>query len=168
MKTALALSAWGAKIIGISDFTGGVYNKAGINVKDALAYIAANKSLQGYKGGDSLTNDELLVQPCTVLIPAALERVITDKNAGKLQCRLIAEGANGPTTNEADKIIAERGDIELIPDVLCNSGGVIVSIWPWRMITSKRDLNRPRVLTGLLLCRKRNFCERFWRLSSSL
>lgn len=130
-ETALALAAWGAKVIGISDFTGGVYNKAGINLKDALAYVAANKSLQGYKGGDALTNDELLVQPCTVLIPAALERVITDKNAGKLKCRLIAEGANGPTTNEADKILAERGDIELIPDVLCNSGGVIVSYFEW-------------------------------------
>lgn len=130
-ETALALAAWGAKIIGISDFTGGILNKNGINLKDALAYIAANKSLQGYKGGDSLTNDELLEQPCTVLIPAALERVITAKNAGKLKCRLIAEGANGPTTNEADAILAQRGDIELIPDVLCNSGGVIVSYFEW-------------------------------------
>lgn len=130
-ETALALAAWGAKVIGISDFTGGIYNKSGINLKDALAHVAANKSLQGYKGGDALTNDELLVQPCTVLIPAALERVITDKNAGKLQCRLIAEGANGPTTNEADKILEQRGDIELIPDVLCNSGGVIVSYFEW-------------------------------------
>jgi len=130
-ETALALDAWGAKIVGISDFTGGVLNKNGINVKDALAYIAANKSLQGYKGGDSVTNDELIVQPCTVLIPAALERVITEKNAGQLKCRLIAEGANGPTTNEADAILAQRGDIELIPDVLCNSGGVIVSYFEW-------------------------------------
>lgn len=130
-ETALAMAAWGAKVIGISDFTGGIYNKSGVDLKDALAYVAANKSLQGYKGGDSLTNDELLVQPCTVLIPAALERVITDKNAGKLQCRLLSEGANGPTTNEADKIIEQRGDIELVPDVLCNSGGVIVSYFEW-------------------------------------
>lgn len=130
-ETALALDAWGAKIVGISDFTGGILNKNGINVKDALAYIATNKSLQGYKGGESVTNDELIVQPCTVLIPAALERVITDKNAGQLKCRLIAEGANGPTTNEADAILAQRGDIELIPDVLCNSGGVIVSYFEW-------------------------------------
>jgi glutamate dehydrogenase (NAD(P)+) len=69
--------------------------------------------------------------PCTVLIPAALERAITEKNAGKLRCRLLAEGANGPTTNEADKILTARGDIELIPDVLCNSGGVIVSYFEW-------------------------------------
>lgn len=130
-ETALALSAWGAKIIGISDFTGGILNQNGINVKEALAYVAANKSLQGYKGGDSITNEELLEQPCTVLAPCALERVITEKNAAKLKCRVIAEGANGPTTNEADKILAQRGDIELIPDVLCNSGGVIVSYFEW-------------------------------------
>jgi glutamate dehydrogenase (NAD(P)+) len=130
-ETALALSAWGAKIIGISDFTGGILNQNGINVREALAYVAANKSLQGYKDGDSITNEELLEQPCTVLAPCALERVITEKNASKLKCRVIAEGANGPTTNEADKILAQRGDIELIPDVLCNSGGVIVSYFEW-------------------------------------
>ena len=130
-ETALALSAWGAKIVGISDFTGGVSNPNGIDVKDALAYIAANKSLKGYKGGETVTNEQLMELPCTVLIPAALERVITEKNAGNLKCRFIAEGANGPTTNEADKIIEQRGDIELIPDVLCNSGGVIVSYFEW-------------------------------------
>lgn len=130
-ETALALAAWGAKIIGISDFTGGITNPKGIDVKDALAYVAKNKSLQGYKGGDALTNEALMELPCTVLVPAALERVITEKNAGKLKCRLIAEGANGPTTNEADKILDQRGDIELIPDVLCNSGGVIVSYFEW-------------------------------------
>jgi glutamate dehydrogenase (NAD(P)+) len=130
-EAALALAAWGAKVVGISDFTGGISNPKGIDVKDALAYVAKNKSLQGYKGGDAITNEELMELPCTVLIPAALERVITEKNASKLKCRLIAEGANGPTTNEADAIIEKRGDIELIPDVLCNSGGVIVSYFEW-------------------------------------
>jgi glutamate dehydrogenase (NAD(P)+) len=130
-EAALALYDWGAEVIGISDFTGGIYNANGINLKEALAYTAANKSLQGYTGGEALTNDELLEMPCTVLIPAALERVITEKNAGKLKCRVLAEGANGPTTNEADLIITKRGDIELIPDVLCNSGGVIVSYFEW-------------------------------------
>ncbi len=130
-ETALALDAWGAKITGISDFTGAIYNPKGINVRDALAHIAKTKALQGYAGGEQLTNDQLLEQPCTALIPAALERVITEKNAGKLKCRLLAEGANGPTTNEADRIIEQRGDIELIPDVLCNSGGVIVSYFEW-------------------------------------
>jgi glutamate dehydrogenase (NAD(P)+) len=130
-EAALALYDWGAEVIGISDFTGGIHNPKGINLKEALAYTAANKSLQGYTGGEAMTNEQLLEMPCTVLIPAALERVITEKNAGKLKCRLLAEGANGPTTNEADLIITRRGDIELIPDVLCNSGGVIVSYFEW-------------------------------------
>lgn len=130
-EAALALYDWGAEVTGISDFTGGIHNPKGINLKEALAYTVANKSLQGYKGGEAVTNEQLLELPCTVLIPAALERVITEKNAGKLQCRLLAEGANGPTTNEADLIITKRGDIELIPDVLCNSGGVIVSYFEW-------------------------------------
>ena len=130
-ETALALYDWGAEIVGISDFTGGIHNPKGINLKEAIAYMAKNRSLQGFTGGQAVTNEELLELPCTVLIPAALERVITEKNARKLKCRMLAEGANGPTTNEADKILTERGDIELIPDVLCNSGGVIVSYFEW-------------------------------------
>ncbi len=130
-ETALALYHWGAEITGISDFTGGIYNPKGIDLKAALAYIAEKKSLQGFSGGESVTNEQLLELPCTVLIPAALERVITAQNAPKLKCRLLAEGANGPTTNEADQILSERKDIEIIPDVLCNSGGVIVSYFEW-------------------------------------
>ena len=130
-ETAMALASWGAKIVGISDFTGGVSNPKGVNIQEAIDYIAKNRSLEGYKGGETVTNEQLLELPCTVLVPAALERVITEKNAGKLKCRVLAEGANGPTTNEADKIIEQRGDIELIPDVLCNSGGVIVSYFEW-------------------------------------
>ncbi len=130
-ETALALAAWGAKIVGISDFTGGFYNAKGIDIRAALDYLKTHKALDGFKGGEAMTNEQLLEQPCTVLAPCALERVITEKNAGKLKCRVLAEGANGPTTNEADKIIAQRGDIELIPDVLCNSGGVIVSYFEW-------------------------------------
>jgi len=148
-ETALALSAWGAKIIGISDFTGGISNPKGLDVKDALAYVAKNKSLQGYMGGDTITNDQLMELPCTVLVPAALERVITEKNAGKLKCRLIAEGANGPTTNEADKILDQRGDIELIPDVLCNSGGVIVSYFEWLQNQSAYYWNKEEVFEKL-------------------
>jgi glutamate dehydrogenase (NAD(P)+) len=130
-EAALALYDWGAEVTGISDFTGGIFNPKGINLKEAIAYTAQHKSLQGYPGGEAVTNEQLLEMECTVLIPAALERAITAKNAGKLKCRLLAEGANGPTTNEADQIITARGDIELIPDVLCNSGGVIVSYFEW-------------------------------------
>ncbi|MBL9214565.1 MAG: Glu/Leu/Phe/Val dehydrogenase [Opitutaceae bacterium] len=130
-EAALALYQWGAEVIGISDFTGGILNRKGIDLKAALAYVAQHKSLQGFPGGEPVSNEQLLETECTVLIPAALERVITEDNAGKLKCRLLAEGANGPTTNEADRILAERSDIELIPDVLCNSGGVIVSYFEW-------------------------------------
>ncbi len=130
-EAALSLFNWGAEITGISDYTGGIYNPKGIDLQAALAYLATNKNLKGFPGGDALTNEELMEQPCTVLIPAALERVVTDQNAGKLKCRLLAEGANGPTTNAADVILTQRGDIEVIPDVLCNSGGVIVSYFEW-------------------------------------
>jgi glutamate dehydrogenase (NAD(P)+) len=130
-EAALALYQWGAEITGISDYTGGIYNPKGIDLKAALAWVEKNKTLKGFPGGDAVTNEQLLELPCTVLIPAALERVITANNAGKLKCRLLAEGANGPVTNEADRILAERSDIEIIPDVLCNSGGVIVSYFEW-------------------------------------
>jgi glutamate dehydrogenase (NAD(P)+) len=130
-EAALALYEWGAEVIGISDYTGGIYNAKGIDLKAAIAYVEKNKNLQGFTGGDAITNEQLLELPCTVLIPAALERVITEKNAGKLKCRILAEGANGPTTNEADRILSERGDIHVVPDVLCNSGGVIVSYFEW-------------------------------------
>lgn len=130
-EAAHALYHWGAEIIAISDYTGGVYNPKGLDLKAAQDWIAANKTLQGFPGGEPLTNEQLLELPCTVLIPAALERVITEQNAGKLRCRILAEGANGPVTNKADAVLAQRDDIEIIPDVLCNSGGVIVSYFEW-------------------------------------
>jgi glutamate dehydrogenase (NAD(P)+) len=130
-ETALALSAMGAKVIAISDYTGAIHNPAGIDLKKALAYLQYAGVLRDFDGGEAITNEQLLELECTVLVPAALERVITKDNAPRLKCRLLAEAANGPTTNEADKVIEDRGDIELIPDVLCNSGGVIVSYFEW-------------------------------------
>lgn len=130
-EAAVALSAYGAKIIAISDYTGGIYNENGIEVAKALKYVQYTKALKDFDGGQPISNEELLELKCTVLVPAALERVIHEKNAGKLKCRLLAEAANGPTTNAADRILDERGDIELIPDILCNSGGVVVSYFEW-------------------------------------
>jgi glutamate dehydrogenase (NAD(P)+) len=130
-EAALALYQWGAEVIAISDYSGGVHNPKGIDLGAAQAWIADHQTLQGFPGGEAVTNEQLLELPCTVLIPAALERVITEKNAAKLKCRVLAEGANGPTTNQADAILARRDDIEIIPDVLCNSGGVIVSYFEW-------------------------------------
>jgi glutamate dehydrogenase (NAD(P)+) len=148
-ETALALSAMGAKIIALSDYTGAIHNAAGIDVKKAMAYVQYAGVLKDFDGGEPISNEQLLELECTVLIPAALERVITKDNAPKLRCRVLAEGANGPTTNEADRIIEDRGDIELIPDVLCNSGGVIVSYFEWLQNLQNFYWSRDEVLAKL-------------------
>jgi len=148
-ETALALAAYGARIIAISDYTGGIFNAKGIDVKKALSYIASQRVLKDFGGGEPISNEDLLELKCTVLVPAALERVITEKNAAKLKCRVLAEAANGPTTNGADKIIEERGDIELIPDVLCNSGGVVVSYFEWLQNLSSFYWGRDEVMQKL-------------------
>lgn len=129
--TALYLQQMGLKITAIGDAACAWHNASGIDVHCALAHAAKHNSLKGWGGGDAISNDELLTLECTVLVPAAIERVINAGNAGRLRCKIIAEAANGPTTNDADAIINARGDITLIPDVLCNSGGVIVSYFEW-------------------------------------
>lgn len=148
-EAALALSQYGAKIIAISDYTGGIYNPKGIDLKKALSYLQYARVLKDFDGGEPISNETLLELPCTVLVPAALERVITEVNAPKLKCKLLAEAANGPTTNAADKIIEERGDIEVIPDVLCNSGGVIVSYFEWLQNRQNFYWSRDEVLSKL-------------------
>ncbi len=128
---AAGMAKYGARIVGIGDVGGGIYNPKGLDLLKLEEYVARNHGVSGFDGGDAISNADLLLQPCEILIPAALDRVITDKNAGKLQCRILAEGANGPTTLEADAILRQRGDIFVIPDILCNSGGVIVSYFEW-------------------------------------
>ncbi len=128
---AMLLQQLGCKIIAISDVSGGYYNKSRIDVQKAIEYCRShNKLLEGFKGGEVISNDELLELECDVLIPAALEDVITSKNAHKIKARIISEGANGPTTAKADPILAERG-IYVIPDILANAGGVTVSYFEW-------------------------------------
>ncbi len=148
-ETAIALSRYGAKIIAISDVSGGIYNPKGIDITKALTYVRYQKMLHDFDGGEPISNEALLELKCTVLAPAALERVITDVNAPKLKCRLLAEAANGPTTNAADRILEKRGDIELIPDVLCNSGGVVVSYFEWLQNLSNYYWDRDEVMTKL-------------------
>ena len=150
-ETALALANHGAKIIAISDYTTGIYNAAGIDVKKALAYLASQKVLHNFDGGEPITNEQLLTLECSVLVPAALERVITSEIAGRLRCRVLAEGANGPTTFNADKILEKREDIELIPDVLCNAGGVIVSYFEWLQNLQNFYWDRDEVLKKLFV-----------------
>jgi glutamate dehydrogenase (NAD(P)+) len=120
----------GLCVVAISDRTGGIYNPRGISVTDALEYIRQHRFLEGFPGGDPLTNEQLLEVDCDVLAPCALENVITRKNAGAIQATIIAEGANGPTTAFADAILDEKG-VFVIPDILANAGGVTVSYFEW-------------------------------------
>jgi glutamate dehydrogenase/leucine dehydrogenase len=120
----------GVKIVAISDVTGGYYNENGIDVEDAMAYVKANKSLEGFSKGTQLSNEALLELPCDILVPAALEDQITEANAGRIQAKLIVEGANGPTSSGADKILNDK-NILVVPDILANAGGVTVSYFEW-------------------------------------
>jgi glutamate dehydrogenase (NAD(P)+) len=120
----------GCKVIAISDRTGGWHNPRGIDVDDAVAHIKKHKTLEGYGKGDALSNEQLLELEVDVLIPAALENVITSKNAKRVKAKIICEGANGPTTASADTILDEKG-IFVIPDILANAGGVTVSYFEW-------------------------------------
>ena len=129
---AQQLHRFGAKIIGIGDHTGAVFSPKGLDVNQLIDYAAKQGSLEGFSENcDRITNEELLQLECEVLVPAALERQITGKNVGKIRCRVLAEAANGPTTIEADAVLRERDDVLVIPDVLCNAGGVIVSYFEW-------------------------------------
>jgi glutamate dehydrogenase (NAD(P)+) len=122
----------GVKVIGLSDAYAALYNPKGIDVKAAEQHVFKKGSLRAFAQGDHVDPNELLTMPCDVLVPAAVDRVINGKNAGKLKCRILAEGANGPTTPEADLILEKRWDeIFVIPDILCNAGGVIVSYFEW-------------------------------------
>lgn len=131
--TALGLAYKnGTKVIGISDAFAAFHRKDGIDVGAAEAYVNKHGSLAGFTEADPIPPDELLTLPCDVLVPAAVEAVITEKNAGQLRCRILAEAANGPTTPAADRILFERwNEIFVIPDILCNAGGVIVSYFEW-------------------------------------
>jgi len=120
----------GCVIRAISDRTGAFWNKKGIDIDAAIKHVRQHKTLEGFKGAESITNEELLTSEVDVLVPAALENVITSKNAGKIRAKIICEGANGPTTAGADSILDEKG-IFVIPDILANAGGVTVSYFEW-------------------------------------
>jgi len=127
---AQLLQKEGCKIVAISDKSGAYYNKAGIDLSEALAHVKQHRGLEGFRGGDQLSNEDLLTLDVDVLLPAALENVITSKNASKVRARVICEGANGPTTAGADSVLDEKG-IFVIPDILANAGGVTVSYFEW-------------------------------------
>jgi glutamate dehydrogenase (NAD(P)+) len=122
----------GVKIVGISDHTTALYNPKGIDIKAADQHVQKKGNLKAFDQGDRVDPNELLEMKCDILVPAAVDRVITEENADKLKCRIIAEGANGPTSPEADLLLNKRWDeVFVIPDILCNAGGVIVSYFEW-------------------------------------
>ena len=129
--TAFSLAKYGVKIIAVSDAIGGVFNAKGLDLLELEKHVARTRSVVGFPYAKPITNEQLLLIPCDILAPCALERQITEANAGKINCRILAEGANGPTTPAADRILEQREEIFVIPDILCNSGGVIVSYFEW-------------------------------------
>jgi glutamate dehydrogenase (NAD(P)+) len=145
--TALIMQQQGARVVAVSDVSGGIYNANGLDVPELIRrYRGRSQTLRDTKLGDAITNDELLQLECTVLVPAALSEQITEKNAARLRCRILAEGANGPTTLDADRILNDKG-VFIIPDILANSGGVIVSYFEWvqdlqRFFWSATDIQR--------------------------
>ncbi|MBP8253161.1 MAG: Glu/Leu/Phe/Val dehydrogenase [Herpetosiphon sp.] len=130
--TADLMQKMGCKIVAVSDVTGGYYNKRGLDIPAMIAYTKKNRTLEGYKadGIERVNNNELLELNCDILAPCALENQISEHNADKLKCKLLVEGANGPTTPAADDILFERG-VFVVPDILANAGGVTVSYFEW-------------------------------------
>jgi glutamate dehydrogenase (NAD(P)+) len=140
------LSQRGVRIIAVSDRYGAITNPHGIDIAALLRHVNSGKLLRDFPGAEPIDPAEMLTLPCTVLVPAALERQITGANAGKLHCRILAEAANGPTTPEADAIL-NPSDIFIIPDVLCNAGGVTVSYFEWvqdiqQFLWSEEEVNQ--------------------------
>jgi glutamate dehydrogenase (NAD(P)+) len=136
----------GARVVAVSDVHGGVHCPAGLDLAAVDRWIAEHRFLSGFPDADRVTNDELLLLPCEVLIPASVQGQITERNADRLACRLLAEGANGPTSLEADAILAARG-VTVIPDILANAGGVTVSYFEWvqgaqKFFWSEAEVNR--------------------------
>ncbi len=174
---ARAMAQQGIRIIAVSDAFGGLYNANGIDLDALDRYSAETRSIVGFNGAEPLSNEQLLLVPCDVLVPAALERQITADNAAKIQCRILAEGANGPTTPEADAIIAQRPEIFVIPDALCNAGGVIVSYFEWvqdlqsffwdeaEVMSKLYRILEQAFVQSLIISRKRNVSMRFAALS---
>jgi glutamate dehydrogenase (NAD(P)+) len=130
LHAAELMAECGYRVVAVSDSRGGVVNPKGIDVSKVIAYKTETGSLAGFGGGEAISNKDLLECECDVLVPAALEKVITKENAPRIKAKIIAEAANGPTLPEADGILFERG-IMVLPDILANAGGVTVSYFEW-------------------------------------
>ncbi len=173
------LAQRGVRVLAVADRYGAIRNMQGIDVPALVRHVASGKLLRDFPRAERITGEELFKTPCTVLVPAALERVLTAANAGHLNCRILAEAANGPTTPEADAILA-GSDIFIIPDILCNAGGVTVSYFEWvqdiqQFLWSEQQVNEKlqelmlRAFHQVLrLARERNLSMRMGALSLGL
>ena len=151
-------SQLGATIVGVSDAKGGIRNDKGIDLLDLDAWVREHRYIGGFPGGEAVTNAEVLELPCDILIPAAVQNQITEKNADRLQCRILVEGANGPTSLEADAILDARG-IYVVPDILANAGGVTVSYFEWVQGLQQFFWSEEEVNTRLIALMQRAFQE---------
>jgi len=129
--TAYTLDSYDALVIGVSDVGGAIWNDKGLPMDKLRKHVQKHGTILGFKESEPVDPQEILTRECDILAPCAIDRTITGENAPHLKCKVLAEGANGPTTPEADRIINERGDIFVIPDILCNAGGVTVSYFEW-------------------------------------
>lgn len=127
---AMEMHKLGTKVVAVSDVSGGIYNKAGLDIPDCIDWVKKNGVLRGYANAESVTNEQLLELDVDILLPCAMENVIHKENASRVKARLISEGANGPITQEAHEILVQKG-VMMIPDILANAGGVIVSYFEW-------------------------------------
>jgi glutamate dehydrogenase (NAD(P)+) len=160
---ARELAGRGAKVLAVSDISGGVYSPEGLDYYDLRTWVDAHGSLAEYPDVDHVSNSELLELPCDILVLAALEEQLTAENAPRIQCRLVAEGANGPTTIGADEILAERG-IPVLPDVLTNAGGVTVSYFEWVQDLGRLFWDREEI-RARLADKLGDAFDRVWNLS---
>jgi len=160
---------WGAKITVVSDSTGGIYCKEGLNPYKVYEHKQKTGSVVNFKGSQNITNQEVLETKCDILVPAALENSITKDNADKIRAKIVAEGANGPTTPEADKILFEKRII-LIPDILANAGGVTASYyewvqnlerehWPVEEVNTKLETKMVKAFNDVYVVSKKEKCE---------
>ena len=155
---ARLLAECGCRIVAVSDWSGGIRDPKGLSVGAVIAHRQEAGTVVGFREADPITNAELLATECDILVPAAVEHQITGRNADRVRARIVAEGANGPTTPEADRILADRG-VFLIPDILANAGGVTVSYFEWVQGTQEYFWSEEEVNTKLKGIMKRSFAE---------
>ena len=147
MNAARKLFKMGVKVTAVSDVGGGLHNENGLDIPEVRRWMNKHGTLEGYPEAEFISNEEILLLPCDLLVPAAVSGVIDDKVAAQVKCRILAEGANGPVTSSGDKVLRERDDVFVLPDVFANAGGVTVSYFEWvqglqNFFWSAKEINR--------------------------